>query len=414
MHHYKHRRTSKGSSYVHKHYGGTVYACTWKAVRRCTIFLTAICVVPVLLVLFVTPEQYMRTIRSPEKITFVRTDNEKNEVYARGTNLSVVNTRMQLRRQYLLNTCRELGLDIIGNDTLHRPNPWEFLVSKKHHLVWCNVFKAGSTSWLYNFNILAGYSRHYLARSKQVPLNLARLRYPRPSLQELRAALNGSVSFLIARHPLERLLSGYRDKLQYSLPHTYHRKLGIEIIQRYRAKIPALNKSRHDLSWTSMRYPTFAEFISYLLDSAREGQTLDMHWRPITEFCTPCMFDFDVIAHTETLQEDQEYVIHKAGLQQIIKPEWKNEGHGITTKQLDKYYSLLSRSQILQLYHIYRYDFELFNYTLNGYLDIGIPDKDPSDLLAAITMKKLSQISIINSSPEKKFKDFRFIKKSKL
>lgn len=312
--------------------------------------------------------------------------------------MPAVHARMKLRRQHLLKTCRELGLNIIGNDTMHRPNPWEFLVSKKHHLVWCNVFKAGSTSWMYNFNILAGYSRQYLAKSRQVPLNLARQRYPRPSLRELQAALNDSVAFLIARHPLERLLSGYRDKLQYSLPHTYHRKLGNEIIQRYRGKIPTLNKSRHDLPVTSMRYPTFPEFIGYLLDSVGEGQSLDMHWAPIAEFCTPCMFDFDIIAHTETLQEDQEYIIQKAGLQEVIKPEWKNEGHGITTKQLDKYYSLLSRSQILQLYNIYRYDFELFNYTLNGYLDIGIPDKDPSDLLAAITMKKLPQTKIINAS----------------
>lgn len=54
------------------------------------------------------------------------------------------------------NTCRLLGLDKPGNDTLHRPNPWEFLVDNKHRLVWCNVFKAASTSWMYNFNILAG------------------------------------------------------------------------------------------------------------------------------------------------------------------------------------------------------------------------------------------------------------------
>lgn len=36
---------------------------------------------------------------------------------------------------------------------------------------------------------------------------------------------------------------------------------------------------------------------------------------------------------------------------------------------------------------IFRFDFELFNYSLNGYLEIGQPDQDPSALLAAITMK---------------------------
>lgn len=78
-----------------------------------------------------------------------------------------------------------------------------------------------------------------------VPLNLARQRYPRPSLDALKQAFNNSVSFLIVRHPLERLLSAYRDKIQHSLPHTYHRKLGNEIILKYRkngAKVRLLLK----------------------------------------------------------------------------------------------------------------------------------------------------------------------------
>lgn len=63
---------------------------------------------------------------------------------------------MMDRRQHLKQQCSLLGLDVPGNDSLHRPNPWEFLVNRKHHLVWCNVFKAASTSWMYNFNLLAG------------------------------------------------------------------------------------------------------------------------------------------------------------------------------------------------------------------------------------------------------------------
>lgn len=92
----------------------------------------------------------------------------------------------------------------------------------------------------------------------------------------------------------------------------------------------------------------------YLLDCVKQSQPLDMHWTPITEFCTPCMFDFDIIAHTETLQEDQQYLIRKANLEDLVEPQWKNAGHGITSRQISKYYSQLTRSQILQLYHIYR------------------------------------------------------------
>jgi chondroitin 4-sulfotransferase 11 len=155
--------------------------------------------------------------------------------------MSEVETRMVQRRQRLKQTCKMLGLDVPGNDSLHRPNPWEFLVNRPHHLVWCNVFKAASTSWMYNFNILAGYNPKFLKNSKLVPLNLARRRYPRPSLHALQQALNDSIAFLIVRHPLERLLSAYRDKIMFSLPHTLHQKLGNKIILKYRKNKQKVN-----------------------------------------------------------------------------------------------------------------------------------------------------------------------------
>lgn len=50
----------------------------------------------------------------------------------------------------------------------------------------CNVFKAASTSWMYNFNLLAGYSPQFLRKSNIVALELARKRYGRVSVKEVR------------------------------------------------------------------------------------------------------------------------------------------------------------------------------------------------------------------------------------
>lgn len=38
-----------------------------------------------------------------------------------------------------------------------KPNAWEFFISPGHNLAWCNVFKAGSSTWIYYFNILGRY-----------------------------------------------------------------------------------------------------------------------------------------------------------------------------------------------------------------------------------------------------------------
>lgn len=79
--------------------------------------------------------------------------------------------RLIARRKFLTERCAEEGLDRSGNDSLHRLNAWEFLVNKEYHLIWCNVFKAASTSWMYNFNLLAGYDYKFSDRSNR-PLQL--------------------------------------------------------------------------------------------------------------------------------------------------------------------------------------------------------------------------------------------------
>lgn len=286
--------------------------------------------------------------------------------------------RMEQRRLHLQRNCEFFGLNIPGNDTLHRPNAWEFLINRPRHLVWCNVFKAASTSWMYNFNILAGYSSQFLQKTKEVPLQLARRRYPRPSLEQLQSALNDSVAFLIVRHPLERLLSGYRDKIKFALPHTYHQKLGNYIITKYRPGASTEKNARKSLQEKNLglkqKRPTFPEFVQFLVDLHKSGKQFDMHWAPITEFCTPCQVRFDVIMKFETLQDDQNYLIQSLKLHKWIKPQWKNpsKGKSKTSNLIEQYYSQLTKSQIQQLYEIYRYDFHLFGYTLDEYLQYGI------------------------------------------
>lgn len=84
-------------------------------------------------------------------------------------------------------------------------------------------------------------------------------------------------------------------------------------------------------------------------------RVLDMHWTPITKFCTPCQVKFDIVAKFETLDEDQRYLIKKANLNSVIKPEWKNSGKGRNTQDLvSKYYTQLTREQLDGIYLLFR------------------------------------------------------------
>jgi len=53
------------------------------------------------------------------------------------------------RRKRVRDVCEATGLDREVD-----PNAWEFFVDHRHHLIWCNVFKAASSTWMYNFNLL--------------------------------------------------------------------------------------------------------------------------------------------------------------------------------------------------------------------------------------------------------------------
>lgn len=214
-----------------------------------------------------------------------------------------------------------------------------------------------------------------------------------PPFFQLNDALNNSISFLIVRHPFERLLSAYRDKLQFALPHTFHQKLGNMIIRKYRKAVsyqhgdsanahPIMNSihsSQHQpkAKKVGTRWPTFSEFVEFLLFEAKADAPLDMHWTPITNFCTPCQVKFDIIAKFETLEEDQRYLIEKAGLRDIIRPEHKNSGKGKNTNELlMSYYAQLTKSQVKGLYEVFKYDFELFDYRPDEFFKVAREDDD--------------------------------------
>ncbi|XP_026321132.1 carbohydrate sulfotransferase 11 isoform X1 [Hyposmocoma kahamanoa] len=356
---------------------------------RCIAFLAAAAfLLPFTILLMVADQQYNLTYNS-KRVFYQESDFYKingtyyapaftittptllkQYMYENGTNddgllsrerFIEVNQRMEARKEYLRSQCSKLGLD----DSSHKAYAWEYLINRQYHVIWCNIFKAASTSWMYNFNLMANYTAAFLDKTKDVPLELARKKYARPTVEMIKKAQLDSISFLIVRHPLERLASAYNDKIVHAWPMSFHDKMGSRIVKKYRKQVNGRP------SPPDPKYPLFEEFVKYVLDEAKSKKPLDMHWTPYNEFCTPCKFNFDVILKFETLDEDQRYLIQLAHLQDVVKPEWKNSGKGKDTMHnINHLYARLSGPQLDGLFDLYRYDFTLFNYTMDSYYEL--------------------------------------------
>jgi hypothetical protein len=77
-------------------------------------------------------------------------------------------------------------------------------------------------SWLNIFNKL---TKSY-GKVKIPPVTLARKTYIRPSVEQLYAAINTSITIIVGRNPFERLVSAYRDKILNAYSRSEHDVLG--------------------------------------------------------------------------------------------------------------------------------------------------------------------------------------------
>lgn len=222
-----------------------------------------------------------------------------------------------------------------------------------------------------------GYDKKFLARTRYTPLTLARRKFPRPSIEELRDAVNtpGVISLLVVREPFVRLLSAYRDKLENITP-PYYRKLARKIVTEHREEASKV------LGPIKSFGPTFYEFVAYLIAKHKAKDrtfTFDEHWAPYYQFCSPCAVNFSVIAKVETLSRDSAYVVQQLGLGHVLQRRVRDRRTRLRTVMnksrdgkntpalLKHYYSQLDDSMLNDLLKIYGIDFEMFGYKANVY-----------------------------------------------
>ncbi|XP_013391259.1 carbohydrate sulfotransferase 9 [Lingula anatina] len=248
----------------------------------------------------------------------------------------------------------------------HKRGPWakkrvqmnksefnNFFVDDIHKIVYCEVPKVGCSNWKRVYLVLTHNMKQDEAeRTNQVFIhykyanNLVRLvKYTSKGIEY---RLQNYLKFMFVRHPLERIVSGYRDKLE-DPDDIYQKTLGKYLLRKYR------NITTEDNNAGTT--PTFSELVRYIISAKK----LDVHFREYDQLCHPCDIPYDVIGKYETIDTDAANIIKLIGASQEVSFP-KSNGAGQTQKFVNKYLMRLNNTERSQLWNRYRFDGRLFNY----------------------------------------------------
>ena len=209
---------------------------------------------------------------------------------------------LQLQRlQRLQNAC--VDKDIFKNVRYNGENLNTKYYSSRYNFSICKVPKAGCSFFKQVFTILEngaqvskdifGVNRYALHHGK-----LRREDY----IGFKRNSRRISRTVLVSRDPYTRLFSAFIDKM--FLPLMYGAAIGI--VQRQRTPNNRNISCANDI--------TFEEFLSDIIDGAREGKSLNRHWAPLFALCNPCETNVLSLVKQETFSADVEYVLKEVGV----------------------------------------------------------------------------------------------------
>ncbi|XP_064214306.1 carbohydrate sulfotransferase 11 isoform X2 [Tribolium castaneum] len=237
------------------------------------------------------------------------------------------------------------------------------LVDHKHRLLYCYVPKVACTNWKRILMVLTGVTS--ATNVVDIPGSVAHAENSTLKLSQLRNdsianCVNTYTTFIMVRHPFERLLSAYRNKFETTYTQYFRVRYGKDIIRKYRK-----NATKTDLE--TGRNVSFREFVLYILDG---GAAANEHWAPIYDLCQPCSLNYTFIGRYETLGEDSRALLDMIGAPSLTFPYTKPSN---TAYKLKRYFQQLSMSDIQRLYKQYEYDFKLFGYNLEDLLGFDLP-----------------------------------------
>ena len=173
--------------------------------------------------------------------------------------------------------------------------------------------------------------------------------------EEQESVVRGYFKFVMFRHPLERLLSGYRSKM--SVAARDERKVTDENNRNIEGDLFLYDKEiiiSHAYpnvyrKWRAAHesYPiniTFSDFIDYWVKS--EHLSLNAHFNSVLRLCKPCLVQYDYYGNFKTFSRDSKLLMDRIGAtEEELRPRYPKPSDELVSK----YYGQLSKKQKLEI-----------------------------------------------------------------
>ncbi|XP_025993413.2 carbohydrate sulfotransferase 11 [Solenopsis invicta] len=249
-----------------------------------------------------------------------------------------------------------------------------FLYNVEHKSLYCWIRKAASTSFTKLFSDMS---------NRQVDHDLYKeVDFLSPeSLKDLQRFADNNTVFklLVVRHPFQRLVSSYRDRIEDNSKYTaqswlYARQilhLSRPELFRFNATLSGNILQRIFLPDKRLKViPSFREFLEWLLKQPSNHD--DVHWAQYHTHCAVCDVRYNFILKLDEYTFGEvNYILTKLRLNKdkIYLPKLQRTRTGITDFDTTcKYFHNLTTDVVLKLYERYKVDFEMYNYKLDKYL----------------------------------------------
>ncbi|XP_076640286.1 carbohydrate sulfotransferase 11 [Colletes latitarsis] len=247
-----------------------------------------------------------------------------------------------------------------------------FLYNSKHKSLYCWIRKVASTSFTKLFSDMTNRQtvRNYY---REVDVLAPKI------LAELRRSANDVKTFklLVVRHPFQRLVSSYRDRIEDNSKHTaqawiYTKKIFLLTRPKLFRSNTTTGNFQQKVFTADKRLkviPTFKEFSIWLLENSEKD---DVHWDRYYTHCAVCDIRYNYILKLDDYTYGQiNYIFSKLGLNKntVYLPKLEQtRGRYTNFKTTCKYLANLTQDMILKLYQRYKIDFEMYNYSIKPYI----------------------------------------------